>query len=35
MYLGYTWREGEKKRVDEDVGGREAEVVVAVALWWW
>lgn len=34
MYLGYTWREGEeKKRVDEDVGGM--EVVVAVALWWW
>lgn len=31
LYLGYTWREEEEKeRVDEDVGGREAEVVVAV-----
>lgn len=35
--LGYT-REEEAEKVDEDedVGGREAEVVVAVALrWWW
>lgn len=32
LYLGYTWREEEeeeKERVDEDVGGREAEMVVA------
>lgn len=30
LYLGYTRREEEDE--DEDVGGREAEVVVAVAL---